>query len=253
MDKEQDEVGKETNPKQEIPVEEKTFTPEEQLAAIQAELKEAKEKWEQSEKGLRTAHQTLTEKDKVMKRLESERADISSLSAKVEVLGGMLSELMEGREESHLEEETPKKKVDYAKKFQEVETMSKMRTQIEPRQRRAEALGIPMTDLRIATVEYLTTSGQFDKADKALDALEAEANKSKEEPKEEKPKETEAERIERLVEEKTRQFLEEKGLLRTEAGGPSGAGRKPTTKAEAARLYSEGKLSDKEYAEWRHK
>jgi len=244
MNKETDEVGKETNIEQEISAEEKTLTPDEKLEALmtelsktKAELADAKVKIEGGE-GFKSIQRSLVEKDKNLKRLESERVDISSLSAKVDVLGSMLSELMAEREETHLEEETPKKKVDYTKRFREIEAVSRMTAQIEPRQRRAEALGIPMTDPRIATVEYLTTSGRFAEADKALDALEAEVNKSKEGPKDQKSKETEAERIEKLIEEKARQILEEKGLLGIEAGRPSGGGKGSTISVDAYRGMS---------------
>jgi len=247
MNKETDEVGKETNIEQEIPAEEKTLTPTERLEALmtelsktKAELADAKVKIEGGE-GFKSIQRSLVEKDKVLKRLESERANISSLSAKVDVQGGMLSEIiarLEDREEAYPEEKPPKEKVDYAKRFQEAEAMSSMKAQIETRYRRAEALGIPMTDPRIERIERFTTRGLYDEADNALDALEAEVNKSKEGPKDEKSKETEAERIEKLIEEKARQILEEKGLLGIEAGRPSSGGKGSTISVDAYRGMS---------------
>jgi len=241
MNKEKGEVGEETSPEQETPAEEKALTPEEQMAAIRTELADVKAKLDVSDKKLRSADSVLSKRDAKLKDLESQRADISSLSAKVDVQGGMLSEIiarLEDREEAYPEEKPPKEKVDYAKRFQEAEAMSSMKAQIETRYRRAETLGIPMTDPRIKRIERFTTRGLYDEADNALDALEAEVSKSKEEPKDEKPKETEAERIEKLIEEKARQILEEKGLLGIEAGGPSSGGKSSTISVDAYRGMS---------------
>ena len=90
-------------------------------------------------------------------------------------------------------------------------------------------------------------NGKFGKAERKLNRILSKAKPTKA-----KPAETEDERIDRLAEEKYRAKLEEKGLLATDTGLPSGVGG-PRTKAEAAQLYAAGKLTDSEYREWRYK
>jgi len=232
---EEKETQEKTPTQEETTTQEAPTTLEEQLESVKTQLAEATQKRDEFEKGLRTAHQTLQGRDRQLKRYESEGANIDALSARVEVLGGMVSEIVERDNE-----EEPKK-VDYAEKFREAEKNATLKSQIAMRQRRAEATGIPMNDPRIGTIEYLATGGRFGEADKFLEELEA---KQKEEPKEEGPKETEAERIERLAEEKALKKMEEKGLLHTETGRPSAISG---SFAEFEKAYIEGKVPPEDY------
>lgn len=231
-----EEEGKETNPEQES-VEEQTLTVEEQLKTLEAEVGKHKAFADEKDKGFKSIQQELSKAKNKLQHLEGEKSELSSLSAKLEVLGGIVSEYLERQGEASLEEMPPTKRIDLSKRFQEAgekaiakDEMARAKIEIEPRQHRAEALGIPLTDQRIRFVEYLTTTGQYDEADKALDALEAELKEPK---KEEEPEMTEEEKTEKYkkdVEEVARKMLEEQGLLKTETGIPSGGGTKKTYK-----------------------
>lgn len=198
-----------------------TPTPEEQLAKLQADFNRTAEELVQTKKGLSTAHQTLTQRDQELKRIKGQQEQLDALSAKLEVLGGLV--LQQQGEEADLEGLPPTKKVDLSQRFKEASSTARMESQMRQRQERAEATGLPMDDQRILTVEYLTTHGRFGEADKLLEQIEAEATKpeEKKEVKETKPTETEEERIERLAEEKYRAKLEEEGRLTTEVVAPS--------------------------------
>lgn len=56
-------------------------------------------------------------------------------------------------------------------------------------------------------------------------------------------------RVRELVEQRLQQELRERGLLKTDTTVPTGSGG-PKDKYEAARMYNQGLLTDKEYANW---
>jgi len=84
--------------------------------------------------------------------------------------------------------------------------------------------------------------GKFERADERLDRILTKI----------KPSKPEDETFEKRLDEEKRKWMEEHGLLTSETGLPSASGS-PRTKAEAAKLYTEGKLSDKDYSQWRNK
>ena len=251
-----DEEGKETTPEQEVVEEDKTLAVEEKLKAMEAEVEKHKAFAEEKDKGFKSLQQELSKAKGKLQHLEGSKSELSALSAKVEVLGGIVSEYLQKSGEASLDEMPPTAKIDYSQKFKEAADKAKAESEaamakieIEPRQKRAEALGIPMDDDRIAFVEYLTTNGQYDKADKALDALEAEL-KNPEEEQEETPKMTEAEMAEqhkKEVDEAARKMLQEQGLLTTETGTPSGAGVTITQE------MIDNKMGEDDFFEWWHK
>lgn len=70
--------------------------------------------------------------------------------------------------------------------------------------------------------------------------------------KQEEPAADQQTEVERRAEELTQQRLRDRGLLMGDRGTPTG-GSGPKSYAEAARLYREGKLSDKEFKDWKQR
>jgi len=230
---------KEAPPTQEVKEPEvKTPTQEEVVAQLQEERDAALAKAQEKEEGFKTLQQTTGRK---IKQLEDRAGDIDAISAKVEVLGGML---LNRDTEASLDDVPPDKKVDYAKQFRQAESDTRVQRQIKQRQERVEALGLSETDRQYKAVRALTLSGDFKEADALLDELE---NKTEVSPVEEKPQKSPEEikaEHDAEIEEAARKMLEEKGYLVSDINEPSGSTSIPSSGEEI------GKMS---YAEWKAK
>jgi hypothetical protein len=214
-----------------VPEAPKTPTAEEQLASANAELARIKAELESKDKGLRTAHQTLTQKDKALKEQTDLRVELAEQKEYLKVLAAIVAE-NKGTETEGLE---PEKKQNLLKVFEAKEAELSKKREVELAKQKqedynskadaiwvkAQTLFAGNDDMLERVEDYLRT-GNLERAEKRIAKAEGE-KKPVEIPKVEN-KETEDVRIARLVEEGIARKLKEKypDILASDDGKPSG-------------------------------
>jgi len=239
-----DEEGKETKPDEPQPdkietPKEQTLTAEEQLEALQTKLAEAEARAEEKDKGFRTLQQTFRETEKQLKQQQATALEIQDLKEQMKLVAAYVA-TSAGEEEESLIEPAPKKKEDLLQKFDQLEKERQAKAQQEQfikqvaeYQKRTVDLGLTEEDEDYWEIGDLVTMGSFRRADIKLKKLEN-AEKEKE-PVGEKD-------IDKLAEEKKREWLVEKGYLTSDTGLPAGAAGRTYTREQIA------KMSTAEYA-----
>jgi len=199
----------------------KDETPTEDLAALSDQLSQLKIELEQTKKGLSTAHQTLTEKDRELKKRADLELQIGGIQETVELLATAIAS---GRQAESFE---PAEKQDI------LADLTRKRADLEAKRKQAETEQTRLEYVQKADAIYARAKDAFGDDDDALERVEdllgngrlerAEARVSKaEQSKTKKPSETDEQRIERLVAERLTEELRKKGLLETHDGSPQG-------------------------------
>jgi hypothetical protein len=214
------------------------------LTELQNQSIEAQKKLEQTEKGLRTAHATLTEKDRQLKEQTDLRKIVAGLDEKIEMAFGYIAE-----KDSEMEL-SPEKKQDLKKQFQQVKVkqqQEELANKVKEYQERTEALKLDPNSEEYLDIKDFAILGKFDRAEAKLKKLEESKKLTTETPKPEVKKEEPKETIEqikaRLKDEIRKEILIERGELNAETGQPSGG---TMTESKARELYAQGKLSESE-------
>lgn len=231
------EEGKETIP-------ETTETPTPEIESLKSQITELSGKLGQSDKGLRTAHQKLTEKDKELKSRVDLETRIEDIGAAQKVLASVLASSM-GKSEEEFEETVSKQKPDLLKQFNTLVEAQKKDRESAVYNREADtiwsrALSAGLTE---ESDEYwvihdaLAKEGNLKKAEAKVSKLENSKTEVNAEP-EKKPLSDEEKA------EIAREWMEKEGQLKTEIVSPAGAGvgKKPTleeVKAVTAQEYAE--------------
>jgi len=236
------------------PVEQKetetTSTVEEQLVALKGRLDAAETELSQTKKGLTTAHATLTEKDKELKRRAQVEEDIQTIKDHLE----LLTEAVGARQTNEFDE-TPRTdglaqlkrdRAERERKRQEQtfnETLQTFRV-------RTETLGLDPESEEYLDVQDLATRGNFKLADLRLKRMEV--RKIEKEAETAKTTKVAPEEIEKLAEERARKILQERGLLKTDSGTPSrsGGGRTYTGTEIQGMSIAEYRKAFPEYADY---
>jgi len=205
-------------PQQEEP---KPLTTEETL---QKEIAELRTKYEQTDKGLRSAQATLTQKDRLLKERENVRDEIETLKNMVKILA-----TQQNSGDDDFETTAKKKNPDIDKSFEELEQRQKaqeyqrkLTETIDSYRQRVEAVGLTEKDEGYWEIYKLVTNAtpaDFRLADIRLGKLEAEKEKT---PVDNKPTD-EAKKLEVALKEIERLKKVVSGELDTETGLPSGA------------------------------
>jgi chromosome segregation ATPase len=209
--------------------ESQTPTPNPEVEQLKQELAKTKEKADAAEKGLRTAHQTLTEKDKRLKEAENLNSRIEGLEAKLKVAVGVIAQRVNVSQES-LDEPNNQKDLlaEYNKVEQEQETRRKQKQLKEEQDEYAkqadtvwhkavDGLGLKEEDDDYWYVFDALKDGNLKKAEVKVGKLEK--AKTPEVKTEEKTVDIETEVNKRLKVE-----LEKRGLLKQDVGNPAGSG-----------------------------
>lgn len=238
-----------TEPQQEVP---QIPTTEEQTATLQEQLNELKTKYEQADKGLRSAQATLTQKDRLLKEKENVRDEIETLKNMVKILAvrGQVQE-----EDTNDFESTAKRKLpDIDKAFQEIEQRQKaqeyqrqVQDKIDAIKERVESSGLTENDSEYWEIYKLATSAtpaDFRLADIKLKKLESEKEKT---PVDTKPTDEIAKRLEALEKENERLKKIVSGELDVEKGLPSGAS---ANEAEIRKAFRENPRNTKARADY---
>ena len=194
---------------------------EEQMATLQNELKELKTKYEQADKGLRSAQATLTQKDRLLKERENYARRLDSVEDSIQILAGLVSkggnfdpDMVDGykKEFASLKEQRKREEEAVALKEKQDEYMQKA-TSIY-----AEAEGIFSDDVdTLHLIRNYIRAGDFDLAEKKI--VKAKGDK----PVDNKPSDEVTKRLEALEKENQRLKDIVSGRLDSETGLPAGA------------------------------
>lgn len=209
-------------------------TTEEQLATLQGELDTLKAKYEQADKGLRSAQATLTQKDRLIKEKEDIRGEIDSMKDMIKILATSYAQGSQVSDDD-LENVTPQKKQDINKAYEELEQKNRLRKQQEDMSqkiaefgKRVESLGLTEEDDAYWEINELVTDvtpynyqARFKRADIKLKKMEKEKAPVDKEPTDEGKED----KISELEKEIARLKKIQSGELDAETGAPSGASK----------------------------
>ncbi len=230
--------------------EKKEETPQEVLTSseferLKSELGETRKKLEETQKSLSAQDRRLSERDKELKRREALDAKIDSMEDRIKILASVIAET-QGQTEGEFEATTQTKKPNLAKTYEELERKSVEKRKQEEFQRKAgeyEAkvvdLGLTRKDNDYWDVYDMVAKGQFERADVLLEKLGDAKNIVKALEVNKPAGETEEQRIDKLAEEKARKLMEERGLLTTDTGNPTAAGKKIYTMTDVRKMSAQ--------------
>src|SRR3990167_189985 len=217
-----------------------TTTPK--LEDLMAQVQNLSKELEQTKKGLSTAHQTITEKDKEIKRRQGLEQTITGIEERIELLATAMA-TGSRPDETGLTDSKDEVLKALKQKKQEQDTKRKMddelSAQMEFTKRADEIYGKAETiygedEDSLFNIRSLIRAGDLDLAERKINK----AAKAKETTT--ATKETEEQRIERLATERLQKELEKRGLLTSETNHPSGGN---LTKQQAMERYIKGEIT----------
>ena len=139
------------------------------VESLQGELAKLKSELEHTQKGLKTAHQTLTTKDKELKRQNDLANNFTLLSQKVDILVQALAE--RGKTEIDTEDAInpkPQPQTNLSDTFKELDSKAKFQAyqqQVNTMQKQALAAGLGEKDIAYWDIAECARQGQFQKAE----------------------------------------------------------------------------------------
>lgn len=236
---------KEETQQQETVQAEQTPTTEDLTKKYEEQIARLTKQYEEKDKGLRTAHATLTEKDREIKRLSDFNAKVEAIDQKIRILAAAQATGTKVDEYS-LDNMSPQARQDYLQQFDKLDAEVKARSeqaqkQAEEAEYRAkadslwqEAQSLGLDEDTLDRVEDSLMYGRLDRAQKLID------RNRKVETKQEVD-------IDKLVEERLNKILaerglkqEEEGLLDTDTAIPSG---RTATQQDIIDRYASGDRS----------
>lgn len=220
-------------------------TPAESLETYKSRLAQLEQELAQTKKGLSTAHQTLTEKDKALKRSSDLESKIVGIEDRIELLATAIATKTSIED---AETELPKdKRQDILGNLQRQKQEQDARRKADEYNRQADSIFnrakavFGDDDDAIERVENALRLGNLERAESRV--AKAETAKATTQETVSKSKESEEERIKKMAEERAKAILKEKGILIDETGGPSAAS---TSLTEARAKYARGEISETE-------
>jgi hypothetical protein len=210
-----------------------TPTADELLVIANKQLTELQTKLGQTEKGLKTAHQTLTEKDRLLKQQQDFRSEMDEMKESIQIMAGLVAKgEMSPEQAQDAKNEFARMKQDSLERKRQTE----LKAQADVYNQRADAIYQKAQEVLdedgIADVVAHLKAGNPDLAERKI----AKATKGVKPVEEKKPE---------VVDEKTlrekmkKEIMAELGLLNTETGQPSGKGM---TKDKAYAEYAAGRM-----------
>jgi len=225
-------------PESEVPTEEtKQVNPvEAELQRLKAENQQFKELIGENPDGYKGLQRKLNQVNDELKKKSASESRLDTLEQSQRILIAMLSE----RENINNLDEIPEgKKTDYLKQYDEVLKMQQLKLQqeefavkVRDYQQRTDAIGLAVDSEDYMDIRDFVTAGKFDRAEAKLKKLEAHTVETK---KTETPEEMEA----RLRKEIEKKILDERGLLESETGLPSGTNIRTFTQQQIADMPME--------------
>ena len=234
---------------EEIPVEGKTPSPPnlevqtKEVERLQGEL----QKMEHSHKSLQGISRKQAQD---LETLRGQYDTAVSSRDTYQALIGLMSQ-QTGRSEEDIETEVQTKKPDLIKQAQAIVNQQNQQRQyaqfnqrVNAYQKTVDDLGLKPTDKTYKHIRALVRSGDFEAADEEIEAIKTEKVKPTTEPKKGEQK---VELTEEEKEKISKEYLEKKGLLKSETGAPSASAPRGFAKIEQA--YADGEISTAEYEE----
>lgn len=217
------------------------------VGGLQAKLAQLETELEQTKRGLSTAHQTLTQKDRELKSQTDLRAEIGSIRDDLELLAIGFATKETGENPDGGGQSRQDILAEIQKRRQELDVKRKADAEVIARQeynQKADAIWAQAKSIfgegqeeKLEDIEDLLKSGNLVRAEQRI-ARASKTTVSKTEP----PGETEEERIEKLVKERMEQRYP--GIYSSESGIPGGKGG--GSREEVRQLYIQGKISAEE-------
>lgn len=221
---------------------EQTPTMEEQLKQAQEEVARLTRQYEEKDKGLRTAHQTLTQKDRELKAQMDLTSKLDSLDQKIRILAAAQATGMR-MDENTLENMSPQTQQNLLSQFDRLDAETKARAEQASKQAeeqeyrtRADALwqeaqSMDIPEETLDRIEDSLMYGRLDRAERLIEKNRKVETKT----------EVDVEKLvaERLKEELAKRNIEieEEGLLETDTAVPSG---RTATQQETLDRYASG-------------
>ena len=248
----QDTMGKEADisdtPKSEQ--KEQAPTAEEQLKSLQSKVQELTAEKERLDKGYKGLQQTLSAKDREIKKQTELESRIAGIQDTMELLATAIAEGKRGDTDNLgetpsqpgrniLKELQAKKQEQETKRQQETEkqTQAEYTHKADALYARAQAI-FGEDDENIEHIEDLLMSGRYERAEARI--VKAERSKGM---KGEQSVETEDKKIERLVGERLKKELQDRGLLEEHSGYPSAGS---SNAIDAMNKYIKGEITAEE-------
>lgn len=196
---------------------------------VQAKVARLEAQLEEKDKGLRSAHQKLTQKDLELKKREGLDSRIASLEDQIKFTAALIAETQSGGGAFGEEKKDPKdllKRFETMKQASEKQRLAEVARQegmakITEIKTKVEELGLTEEDDEYWEIEDLATRGRFDRAEARLKRIAK--TKEQANPKEEAKAEVK-ETAEELKARLEKEILIKHGLLKPEGGTPSGSG-----------------------------
>ncbi len=207
---------------------EQTPTNDELIKQYEAKISQLTKQYEEKDKGLRTAHATLTEKDREIKRLSDFNAKVESIDQKIKILAAATATGMRMNQDT-LDNMSPQDQANLLSEFDKLDAETKARAEQSQKQAEEaeykaradslwqEAQSLGLNEDTLDRIEDSLMYGRLDRAEKLIERNRKTETK------------TETTDIDKLVEEKLQAKLkelgikqEEEGLLDTDTAIPSG-------------------------------
>ena len=204
-----------------------TPTNEELIKQYEDKISQLTKQYEEKDKGLRTAHSTLTEKDREIKRLADFNSKIESIDQKIRILAAAQATGMR-MDENTLDNMSPQAQQNLLSEFDKLDAQTKARDEqakklAEEQEYRSkadalwqEAQSLNLNEDILDRIEDSLMYGRLERAERLINRNRKEETKT----------ETD---IEKIIQERVEQELkkrgieqEEKGLLDTDTAIPSG-------------------------------
>jgi len=226
------ETGTEETVLEETPEEEatpisETPTKSEAEARLEAQIAEMQKQLETKEESYKGLQRTLNKTNEELKKRGDYDARLDDLNAKLKILAAIQSESRQS--DVDIDSMLPQQKVDYLKRFDDVEKEQQEKRQIKEFQERIKSyqertleLGLTENDPEYWDIEDAATNGKFQKAEALLLKLKRKSSKEPTEIKEgDKVDDFEA-KVKAEVDKRIAEAAKENPLLKTDEAIPSG-------------------------------
>jgi len=188
-------------------------------------------KLEQTEKGLRTAHQTITEKEKQVKEAQDLRTVLSGMRQEMDIHRAAIDELSSKPENDYTDGEPPQKKPSLDERIQQIETKTKTSQvalyadEVEKMVKDAgldirTAPELEVVRLKFGYQDPVLAREALENARSIVEGIKAKAEVTPKVEEKEEPKETDEQVKERIKKEVMIEFK----LITPEGGQPAGSG-----------------------------
>jgi multidrug efflux pump subunit AcrA (membrane-fusion protein) len=217
-------------------------TPSQQVEKPKEEVEQLRSDLQKMEQNLKSAQGVTKKQAQDLEALRAQYEAAVSSRDTYQALIGLLSQ-QTGRSEEDITQEVQNRKPDLIKQAQAIvqqqeqqRRYAQFNQKVNEYQKKVEDLGLKPTDKTYKHIRALVRSGDFETADEEIEAVKAK-------PTTEPVKEQKVELTEEEKEKISKEYLEKKGLLKSETGTPSAGGGQTFTEDQIAdrKFYEENR------------